>query len=181
MIDIHSHILPSIDDGAKDEQQSLAMLRAATEEGIHTIVASPHHQNGRYVNEAASVAAGVSKLMALAEKEGIGIKIIPSQEVRLYGDLLEDYAAGKLLPMGRYILIEFPTPPCAPLCRAAALRHAASGASFGASGKGLARHRGQPVLSKLPNGGPPEKNPRNLLKTHQLPHCLIGYYQVTDY
>jgi len=46
MIDLHCHILPGIDDGAQTVTDSLAMAQQAVAEGIHTIVATPHHQNG---------------------------------------------------------------------------------------------------------------------------------------
>ena len=46
MIDLHCHILSGIDDGAQTVTDSLAMAQKAVQEGIHTIVATPHHQNG---------------------------------------------------------------------------------------------------------------------------------------
>ena len=49
MIDLHCHILHGIDDGAQTVTDSLAMAQQAVAEGIHTIVATPHHQNGKYV------------------------------------------------------------------------------------------------------------------------------------
>ncbi|MGE0993978.1 CpsB/CapC family capsule biosynthesis tyrosine phosphatase, partial [Bacillus sp. GMa5/2] len=51
MIDLHCHILHGIDDGAQTVTDSLAMAQQAVSEGIHTIVATPHHQNGKYINE----------------------------------------------------------------------------------------------------------------------------------
>ena len=42
MIDIHSHFLPGIDDGAKDQSQSLKMLEQAVEAGISDLVSTPH-------------------------------------------------------------------------------------------------------------------------------------------
>ena len=51
MIDLHCHILPGVDDGAQTVTDSIAMAQKAVQEGIHTIVATPHHQNGKYINE----------------------------------------------------------------------------------------------------------------------------------
>jgi len=45
MIDIHCHILPGVDDGAKDMDMAVAMARIAVEDGIRTIVATPHLGN----------------------------------------------------------------------------------------------------------------------------------------
>lgn len=46
MIDIHCHILPGVDDGAQSLEESLLMARRAVEDGIKTIVATPHTLNG---------------------------------------------------------------------------------------------------------------------------------------
>jgi len=42
MIDIHAHILPNVDDGPIDFDESLEMARAGWEEGIRAIIATPH-------------------------------------------------------------------------------------------------------------------------------------------
>ncbi|WP_141719918.1 CpsB/CapC family capsule biosynthesis tyrosine phosphatase [Domibacillus iocasae] len=64
MIDLHSHILPNLDDGAKDLIESMAMAKLATENGITAIAATPHHKNGRYNNEKNSIEAAVKALNA---------------------------------------------------------------------------------------------------------------------
>jgi len=48
MIDLHAHILPDLDDGAKDWQETLDMCAIALNDGIHTIVATPHVKRGMY-------------------------------------------------------------------------------------------------------------------------------------
>ncbi|WP_374719026.1 CpsB/CapC family capsule biosynthesis tyrosine phosphatase, partial [Parageobacillus toebii] len=55
MIDIHSHILPGVDDGAQTIDDAIAMARAAVKEGITTIIATPHHKNGSYDNPKQSI------------------------------------------------------------------------------------------------------------------------------
>ena len=42
MVDFHTHILPGMDDGSRDVEQSLAMLRMEREQGIETVVLTPH-------------------------------------------------------------------------------------------------------------------------------------------
>jgi len=51
MIDLHCHILPDVDDGSPSNEMSIEMAKRAVSEGITAIVATPHHQNGRYLNE----------------------------------------------------------------------------------------------------------------------------------
>lgn len=112
MIDLHCHILSGIDDGALNDEVSIKMARKAVLEGIHTIVATPHHQNGRYLNEKKGVVQYVQRLNELLKKEKIPLTILPGQEVRLYGEILDDYQAEKILTLndtGKYLFIEFPS------------------------------------------------------------------------
>ena len=46
LIDIHCHILPGVDDGAKSMEESLNMLRIAESNAIHTIILTPHNKPG---------------------------------------------------------------------------------------------------------------------------------------
>ncbi len=110
MIDIHSHILMNVDDGAQSESDSLEMARQAVKEGITTIVATPHHKLRSYHNSKQTVVTGVARLNELLQKEQIPLTVLPGQEVRIDGDLLEDFQKGELLTVndkGMYLLIEF--------------------------------------------------------------------------
>src|SRR5699024_111462 len=111
MIDIHSHILPNIDDGAQTEDESIALAKAAIKEGITKIVATPHHKNRNYDNYKNEVIYQVSVLNDLLSINQLPLTVLPGQEVRIYGEILEDYEAGEILPIDetKYILIEFPS------------------------------------------------------------------------
>jgi protein-tyrosine phosphatase len=112
MIDIHSHILPGIDDGAQTMQDSIDMAKAAVAEGIHTIIATPHHNNGKYENRKSDILALVSKLNETLKSEAIDLNVLPGQECRIYGEILEDYENGHILTLNQssqYIFIEFPS------------------------------------------------------------------------
>ena len=110
MIDIHTHILPGVDDGAQHLQESLELARAAVAEGITGVIATPHHRNGRYLNEAENVTASVLLLQEALREENIPLQVKTGQEIRVYPELLDDLAAGKLLTLGDspYLLLEFP-------------------------------------------------------------------------
>jgi len=111
MIDIHAHIMPGIDDGAANLTESLMMLRAAAEHGVHTIVATPHcntedfYEN--YYDE--YYMALFDKLVAEAKAENIPVKILPGMEVYASENILELVKQGRIITLGgsRYILIEF--------------------------------------------------------------------------
>ena len=110
MIDIHSHILPGVDDGAKTEDDSIAMAQAAVDEGITTIVASPHHKNRNYENTKDDIITHVSVLNDLLEARNIPLQVAVGQEVRIYGEMIDDYKKGDIQTVNdsSYILIEFP-------------------------------------------------------------------------
>ncbi|WP_409344175.1 tyrosine-protein phosphatase [Paenibacillus sp. MBLB4367] len=111
MIDIHSHILPGIDDGAQTLEESLEMARAAYADGIRTVIATPHHANGRYTNAAGNVTAAVASLNDALQTNGIDLQVLAGQEIRVYSKLVDDWHDQALLSLDRssYILIEFPT------------------------------------------------------------------------
>ncbi|WP_309545160.1 CpsB/CapC family capsule biosynthesis tyrosine phosphatase, partial [Halobacillus trueperi] len=62
MIDIHSHILPGVDDGAQTIEESIQMAEAAVKDGITHIVATPHHNNGAYNNYKNNIKIQVAEL-----------------------------------------------------------------------------------------------------------------------
>ncbi|MDQ0482425.1 tyrosine-protein phosphatase [Guptibacillus hwajinpoensis] len=111
MIDIHSHILPGVDDGASTLEESLAMARQAVSEGITKVVATPHHRNGHFDNERKIILQEVVILNNELAREGIDLTVIPGQEIRIYGEMIEHYDQKELLSVneeGMYIFVELP-------------------------------------------------------------------------
>lgn len=112
MIDIHSHILPGIDDGARSLEDSLAMAELAVAEGITHILATPHHKNGKFENRKHDIVKLVRILQDELDSRNIELNIFPGQEVRLYGEILADIKKDEILftdEDNHYLLIEFPT------------------------------------------------------------------------
>ncbi|GAB3042047.1 tyrosine-protein phosphatase [Virgibacillus ainsalahensis] len=111
MIDIHSHILPGVDDGAKTEEDSMKMAREAVSQGIDAIIATPHHRNGKYDNERASIMQHVTILNELFAKEDIPLTVLPGQEVRINGEMIEEIETGGILSLNetKYLFVEFPS------------------------------------------------------------------------
>jgi protein-tyrosine phosphatase len=110
MIDIHCHILPGIDDGAKDVNDSVLMAKQAASEGIHTIIATPH-LNHQYDNRKKLIESKVKELNKILLDEKISVNILVGQEPRIYGEILEDYEKDEIqtLNYSQYIFIEFPS------------------------------------------------------------------------
>ncbi|MBP1969201.1 protein-tyrosine phosphatase [Virgibacillus natechei] len=111
MIDIHCHILPGLDDGSKSLPQTLKMAEQAVEEGITHIIATPHHKNGTYINKAEDIQGVVAFVNGKLRHEQIPLTILPGQETRIYGEMVQDLKSGELLPLNatsNYIFIELP-------------------------------------------------------------------------
>jgi len=107
LIDLHCHILPAIDDGAQDPQESVAMARQAAEDGIEAICATPHirHDHDVRIGE---IEARVETLNRDLRREGVGVRVLPGGEVaetalsRLDGEELATVALGS----GSWVLLE---------------------------------------------------------------------------
>ena len=111
MIDIHCHILSGIDDGAQTRDDSLKMAKLAIEEGITTIIATPHHKNGKYENSKASILEKVAELNRVLQAEKLPLTILPGQETRITGEFIEDWENERVLPLNQtqYLFVEFPS------------------------------------------------------------------------
>ncbi|MBZ6014028.1 tyrosine protein phosphatase [Leuconostoc gelidum subsp. gelidum] len=111
MIDLHSHLLPNIDDGSKSLRASLRMANEAVENGIEAALMTPHHMNGHYINHKADIIQLTSQFQDQLDKENIPLQVFPSQEVRINGGLLEALDIDDILfadDSNRYLLLEFP-------------------------------------------------------------------------
>ena len=111
MIDIHSHILPEIDDGPPDWETSIEMCRIAAADGITTMVASPHMLDGMYNVKREVIIASVDKLKDRLHQENINLTVLPGADIHVDIDFVDLLRQGKLVTInetGKYVLIEFP-------------------------------------------------------------------------
>jgi len=109
--DLHCHLLPGIDDGAKGLDQALAMARIAVADGIGTAVVTPHHLNGVYVNRAEPVRRAMAALQLELDAAGIALTLLPGNELHLTPETPQALADGTALTIadrGRAALVELP-------------------------------------------------------------------------
>lgn len=109
MIDLHTHILPGIDDGVDDEEEAVEFARVAAADGVRTIVATPHCKDGFYVNERPAVLEATARLGARLAAERVEVELRPGAEVHICPELVErvrDGRAPTLGDNGRTLLLE---------------------------------------------------------------------------
>lgn len=111
MIDLHTHILPGLDDGAPDLETSVLMAAVAAESGVTHLVATPHsNQRGAFENYASpALQVRFDCLRAAVREAGIPLELSLGMEIFGTGDVPKLLREGRLLTIngGRYLLIEF--------------------------------------------------------------------------
>ncbi len=132
MIDLHAHILPGLDDGAESLEESVEMCRISYEDGVRTIVATPHILPGVYHNNRSTILAKTEELNEAIAKFGLGsgelgiqtphanpenpfsthseFRILPGADVHFSPNLLQLCENGEIMTVndeGRYLMLEF--------------------------------------------------------------------------
>lgn len=114
MIDMHSHILPGVDDGAQNPKDSFNLLQMAIRDGVKTQVLTPHIHTGRYDNNLKSLLGHFQRFKQAVSKADLPIQIELAAEVRL-DDSVPSLVESEQIPfLGRWknknvMLIEFPS------------------------------------------------------------------------
>ena len=104
IIDIHSHILFGVDDGAKNIEESITLLRQAEKLGITDIVCSSHYYMGRYENKEYN--KNFEILKDEINKQGIKIKIYKGNEIALFGNVFSRLGEVNTINNSKYVLVE---------------------------------------------------------------------------
>lgn len=111
MIDIHTHVIPGVDDGSEDLEMSLEMLRLSAESGVHTVVATPHCNIPDEYDNYADVAMldCFRRLENTAKDAGIPIKLCRGMEIFATPELPELLTEHRVWTLNdtRYFLMEF--------------------------------------------------------------------------
>lgn len=110
MIDLHSHILPGLDDGAPDLAVSLAMARAFVADGVHVVACTPHILPGMYHNTGPHIREAVAALQAEIDRESIPLRLVAGSDAHVTPDMIAKLRTGEILALAdtRYVLVEPP-------------------------------------------------------------------------
>ena len=105
--DLHSHLIPGIDDGSKSLEESLAMLNRFAELGYKKVITTPHIMSDFYKNTPEIILGGLDKLRTGLKEAGIHIEIEAAAEYYLDFHLEELIAAKNILSFGEnHVLFE---------------------------------------------------------------------------
>ena len=110
MYDLHAHILPGVDDGAKSPEDTLEMARVAADNGTKIILCTPHRRDVTKNWSVQYIRELLDDMNSRIESEGIDLKFVLGMENHLDIDLPDEYANGRALPINgsRYMLVEMP-------------------------------------------------------------------------
>lgn len=108
-IDVHSHILPDVDDGAEDIDETMQMLNIATKEGFKYIIFTPHYRCGCGKSFSKKIQEKIDLVNTKVSKQGIDLYLYIGCEI-YYSERSLKELSDKTLPTmagSRYVLIEF--------------------------------------------------------------------------
>jgi protein-tyrosine phosphatase len=113
VIDIHSHILPGVDDGSRTLSESLDMVRMAVDSGVTIQVLTPHIHFGRFDNRKADLEQRFAIFQDQVDDANIKIGLQLGSEVRICSEIMQLVAQDAIPTLGVYngkktFLLEFP-------------------------------------------------------------------------
>ena len=108
-VDIHSHILPGVDDGSKNMEMSLDMARAAVESNIREIIVTPHWSGDRRSVSPDGIRRRLEELRHACADEGLDLIFHPGNELLYDSSLPKRLSDGEVLTLAdsAYCLVEF--------------------------------------------------------------------------
>jgi tyrosine-protein phosphatase YwqE len=107
-VDIHSHLIPGIDDGSQTMDQTIAMLAKFQELGYKKVITTPHVMSDSFPNTSENILAGLADVRAEIKKVGLTIEIDAAAEYYFDETFVAKIKAKDLLTFGdNYVLLEF--------------------------------------------------------------------------
>lgn len=106
MVDVHTHVLPGVDDGSRDMEESCALLRKAAKQGVTAVIATPHYSRKRGTEGYREL---TEELQTKIQEEFPDFSVYLGQETYYHEELPEALRDGQALTMAgsRYVLVEF--------------------------------------------------------------------------
>lgn len=110
-VDIHCHLLPGIDDGAKTWEESLAMAAMAVDDGFGTMIVTPHQLGAYAHNQGNTIRQRAAEFQRELSSRGVPLRILPGADVRIEDGMVAGLRSGDVVTLGdhrRHVLLELP-------------------------------------------------------------------------
>lgn len=110
MIDIHSHVLPHLDDGSESLEESIEIIKLYKKNGYSGVIATPHHYHGKYLPTKVEIIESHKLLVNELKDQAIDFDVYLGNEVFLDENTVSDLKNKEIIPMAdsRYVLVEIP-------------------------------------------------------------------------
>lgn len=112
-VDVHAHVLPEVDDGARSFEEAVRMVEEARDAGVRKILLTPHVSLEENPDVLDTLAAQYEKLKGMASVRASGVELHLGAELMMHPDLPDRVSVDKRLTVnaaGKFILFEMPMP-----------------------------------------------------------------------
>jgi protein-tyrosine phosphatase len=108
--DMHCHLLFGVDDGPKEIDEALTLLRQEYDEGVRTVYLTPHYRKKMFECPADTIRENFETLCARVKQELPDLKLRLGCEIHVSMDVVQDIKSGRCATMGgtEFVLLEFP-------------------------------------------------------------------------
>lgn len=110
MTDIHTHLLPFVDDGSDSFETSLKMLEEIISQGVKNIICTPHYRKGIFACSDEEVIAVFADFDKKVKEKGYDVNLFLGREITDYKEFVEKVEKGQVLSLAnsKFVLLEFP-------------------------------------------------------------------------
>ena len=110
MVDVHTHIIPNIDDGSRSVEETFNLIQEAEEAGFTDIILTPHYITNYYETPGSEVKFWTESLQNIINQKGIEVQLHSGMEIYIFEELGELLRNGQIITLANsnYALIEFP-------------------------------------------------------------------------
>lgn len=109
LVDVHTHILPEVDDGSRSMEMTMELLQKSYEQGVRHLIATPHYRIGQNQKSAEEIKACFQKVRQMAAVQYPDLQLYLGSELFYSDGLIERLKNGETFPMAdsRYVLLEY--------------------------------------------------------------------------